>query len=78
MTELPLLPPFEKLDGSEDIHEDGCDANRPFCVGGEVEDGEYEQEDARQHPGGVADDGEEGEAAADLRTLRVEGDQRGV
>ena len=70
-----MFPPFEELDGGEDIHADGGDADRPFCIRRKVEDREHEQQDARQHPGGVTEDGEEGEAAFDFSTLGVEGDQ---
>jgi len=75
VAQLPLLSPFEKLEGGKDIHADGSDADCPFSVSGEVEDREHQQQDTRQYPGGVANDSEEGKAAADLRALGIETNQ---
>ncbi len=68
----------QKLKRCEHIHADGCDADRPFRIGGEIEEREDEKQDASQHPGRVADDGEERGAAADGGTGGVECDQRRV
>ncbi len=50
-----VLPELER---GKEIHADGRNANGPFCIAAEVEGGEYEQEDASEHPGRIPKDRE--------------------